>query len=143
MSETPEDSSQPGEATGTDSPIGLSRRGLLRGAAVGAGTLVAGTGGAAADGQGGQAVVPTGDFKPEPFVIRRRIDDIVRFQCNGQGKRILLVGWEFVYEGEDQVRTLYTRDNQVKTGVTYEFPGAPKECGELVQTGYVAGSSSN
>lgn len=139
----PETAPESEDRTSVNATTDLSRRRLLRGAAAGAGVLVAGTGVAAADGQGGQAVVPTPDFKPEPFVIQQRVDDIVRFQCNGQGKRILLVGWEFVYQGEDQIRTLYTRDNEVKTGVTYEFPGRPKECGELVQTGFVAGNSSN
>lgn len=135
------------EETRTDSSIGISRRRVLCGT-VGAGTLLLGMGTVSADGQGGQAIVATEDFETEPFEIKRSTGpndpDRKGYQCREPGREISLVGWKFVYEDEETVRTLYTRDNQINTNVTYHWAGRNEDCNGAdgyVQTGYVASDS--
>lgn len=168
------DESSPGDATavttGSDDSIDLTRRAVLS-ATAGAGALVLGSVPAAASGKGGQAVVHEDDYRAnEPFVISA-VPDCDRpanpdgscwdsppftFQCNGEGGRyppgkggrIPFPYWHFNYPSDDDEqapRKLYTRDNEVRTGVTYRWPGNEKRCpGEngdetLVQTGFTAG----
>ena len=133
--------------------VPTSRRGVLKGSltALGAVTFGVGASGTAAasgrfndaPGQGGQAVMPAGDFKDEPFTITERsgscapdesnCDDPIDgalFQCNqGGGEQIFLVGWRFEYEDpeDDEVRTMYTRSNNIQTGTTYTW-GSQKVC---------------
>ncbi|WP_396611885.1 hypothetical protein ACH9L7_00945 [Haloferax sp. S1W] len=124
-----------------DVTASFSRRTLLRsGAATGA--LLLGAGTVSANGQGGAAIVRKEDYKTKPFVITEVTDPFEREKvpCGG-GDLVSLVGWHFSYEDEDEVRTLYTRDNKVKTGVTYTWPGNDKSCGDFIQTGYSAGGN--
>lgn len=83
-------------------------------------------------------------------------DDPLYFQCDGKGGRvppgkggtIPFPYWHFNYldevdengEPTREPRKLYTRDNEVKTGVTYRWPGQEKQCGEYIQTGFAAGN---
>lgn len=131
----------------TNTSIELSRRKVLCGT-VGAGALVLGMGTVSADGRGGQAIVATEDFRSKPFVIERITGpdepDRKGYQCREPGREISLVGWKFGYEDDDTDRTLYTRDNQIKTDVTYRWAGRNKDCDETdgyVQIGYVVSDS--
>lgn len=165
-----------------DDGIDHPRRRILRGA-VGAGALLLGTGTASASGRGGQAVVCREDFEPDrPFVVTEVSDcpegarnpdgscwePPLLFQCNGKGGRVPpgkggrmpFPYWHFQYVNEngtleERKRKLYTRDNEVRTGVTYRWPGRAKKCGNpdhwpeagqecsgLIQTGFVAGEGS-
>jgi hypothetical protein len=71
-------------------------------------------------------------------------DDPLLFQCNGEGREIPFPYWYIQYYDEDgtledEKRQLYTRDNEVETGITYRWPGTAKECPDgLVQTGFAA-----
>lgn len=144
----------------------LSRRNVLHGTAV-AGALVLGTGTGAANGQGGQAVVYESDFEPDRQFVITEVDDCregqrnpdgscwddpLFFQCDGKGGpsepgkggTIPFPYWHFQYVDEDgnleeEKRQLYTRDNEVRTGVTYRWPGQAKRCpNDLVQTGFTS-----
>lgn len=158
----------------TDDTIDRSRRAILR-ATVGAGALLLGSGVASADGQGGQAVVCDEDFRPDgSFVITevsgcppeaRNPDGScwappLYFQCNGNGGRvppgkdgkIPFPYWHFNYVDDPDdadPRKLYSRDNEVRTGVTYRWPGNEKrcpgtnDCASLVQTGFTAGGGAD
>lgn len=84
-----------------------------------------------APGRGGEAVVPHDDFSENAtFRIIERAGDPPRriegvsFECNeGDGKSIFLVGWHFRYAGEDEIRTLYTRSNNIDTERTFSWGG--------------------
>jgi hypothetical protein len=157
----------------TDGSVRLSRRRILSGAAA-SGAMLAGMGGVSARGQGGQCVVSEEDYEPDRSFVITEVSDCpdeasnpdgscwaptLFYQCEGEGGRfppgkggtLPFPYWTFQYyraDGslEDTERKLYTRDNRVRTGVTYRWPGDAKECpqdsGEvLVQTGFSAGGT--
>jgi hypothetical protein len=176
----PDSSSTGGTDRDSDS-FGLSRRSILRGAAA-TGALLAGAGSASANGQGGQAVVHPDDHHPdEPFEITK-VDSCpepasnpdgscwappLYFQCDGNGGpsgpgkdgSLPFPYWHFEYVNDElnsgAPYKLYTRDNKVRTDVTYRWRGGEKRCeGEgdrwpeadrlpeyLVQTGFSAGGT--
>jgi hypothetical protein len=156
----------------TTTAVGFSRRSVLRGVAT-SGALLAGAGAVSAKGQGGQAVVLAEDYDPErAFVISEVADcpadatnpdgscwdPTLFYQCKGKGGRappgkggtLPFPYWTFQYYEDDgsleeTERKLYTRDNEVRTGVTYRWPGSSKECPQpngdlLIQTGFTAGN---
>jgi hypothetical protein len=158
----------------TGKSLTLSRRKVLNSVAV-SGALLGGMGVASASGQGGQAVVSEEDFKPDRSFVITEVSDCpeeatnpdgscwaptLYYQCKGEGGRappgkggtLPFPYWTFQYYNddgtlEDTERKLYTRDNEVRTGVTYHWPGRAKECpqesGEvLVQTGFSAGNGN-
>ena len=130
----------------------ISRRRLLRG--VGASVALLGVGGASsataqqedgrfndAPGRGGQAVVPASDFTDDTFVITERTGDSaetidgVLYSCSPEQsteQQIFLVGWHFTYVDDDEVRTLYTRSNNVETGKEYDW-NVVRECADSGQ----------
>ncbi|MFB6186836.1 MAG: hypothetical protein ABEI86_08225, partial [Halobacteriaceae archaeon] len=80
-----------------------------------------------------QAVVQKNDYREnQSFEIINgpHWDEILRFQCNGEGRKIPFPYWNFEYINEDVLRRLYTRDNQINTTVTYHWPGNEKLCEE-------------
>jgi hypothetical protein len=156
-----------------NSPV-LSRRTVLNSVAV-SGALLGGMGVASGKGQGGQGVVHEDDFRPDGSFVITEVSDCpeeatnpdgscwaptLYFQCNGEGGRappgkggtLPFPYWTFQYYNddgtlEDTKRKLYTRDNKVRTGVTYHWPGQAKECPQesgdvLVQTGFSAGGGT-
>lgn len=151
----------------------FSRRKVLRGVAA-SGALLAGAGVAGARGQGGQAVVREEDFEPDREFVISEVSDCPEeatnpdgscwaptlfYQCKGKGGRappgkggtLPFPYWTFQYYNDDgsleeTERKLYTRDNEVRTGVTYRWPGGSKECPQpdgqvLIQTGFSAGGT--
>lgn len=146
---------------------GISRREVLSSTAA-TGALLLGMDTAAAHGQGGQAVVYEGDFEEDQSFVIVEVEGCEKknpdgscwdvplvFQCHGQGGPskpgkdggIPFPFWHFYYVDDDgnqvgDLKKLYTRDNEVKTAVTYHWPGNEKECPNgLIQTGFVAGSA--
>jgi hypothetical protein len=138
------------------------------------GALLAGAGVAGARGQGGQAVVREEDFEPDREFVISEVSDCPEeatnpdgscwaptlfYQCKGKGGRappgkggtLPFPYWTFQYYNDDgsleeTERKLYTRDNEVRTGVTYRWPGGSKECPQpdgqvLIQTGFSAGGT--
>jgi hypothetical protein len=160
------------EAERTTTSAGISRRRVL-GVAATSSALLAGMGSVSARGQGGQGVVREEDYRPDRSFVITEVDDCPEeasnpdgscwaptlfYQCDGKGGRappgkggtLPFPYWTFQYYDEDgnleeTERKLYTRDNEVRTGVTYRWPGQAKECpqdsGEvLIQTGFSAGN---
>ncbi|MCU4754328.1 hypothetical protein OB919_20500 [Halobacteria archaeon AArc-curdl1] len=139
-------------ASETTTGTTVSRRRLLRG--VGASVALLGVGGASsataqqedgrfndAPGRGGQAVVPASDFTDDTFVITERTGDSaetidgVLYSCSPEQsteQQIFLVGWHFTYVDDDEVRTLYTRSNNVETGKEYDW-NVVRECADSGQ----------
>lgn len=140
------DSSQSSDGgNGADSATDVTRRAVLNGAA-GTGALALGVGGVAASGKGGQSFVLVEDFDEDgtfeildgPFEAP---EDRELFRCGNNGRGLSFPYWEFRYEGEDEVRRIYTRDNSIDTSVTYRWNPKDKTCeeasGEYKQVGFV------
>lgn len=131
----------------TDTSGTLSRRNVLSGLAA-SGALLLGAKTVTADGRGGQAIVEETAYKEnEPFTITEgpiRDDNGFErqpYRCSDSGRQISFVAWKFEYDDLDKGGTLYTRDNQIETDVTYHW-GGPKDCDaddEWVQTSFVVG----
>lgn len=135
----------------------IPRRRLLQGTAA-MGALLVGTGSASANGTGGQAIIHKDHYhSDETFEIHEVPDedceikaggscrdDSLVFQCRGKGGGIPFPWWYLEYEGGpsagEQVR-LYTRDNSIRTGITYRWSRKSKDCPETedyFQVGFVA-----
>jgi hypothetical protein len=152
---------------------GFSRRKVLSSVAA-SGALLGGMGAVRARGQGGQAVVLDEDYDPDREFVISEVSDCPEeatnpdgscweptlfYQCEGKGGRappgkggtLPFPYWTFQYYTDDgsleeTERKLYTRDNEVRTGVTYRWPGSAKECPQpngdlLIQTGFTAGGN--
>lgn len=132
-----------GDESGTDGSV--TRRTVLTGA-VGATALALGAGGVTANGKGGQSFVLVEDFDEDgtfeivdgPFEAP---SDREIFRCGSEGRGLSFPYWEFEYEGEDETRRLFTRDNSIDTSVTYRWNPKDKTCseesGEYKQVGFV------
>jgi hypothetical protein len=153
------------ESHATES-ITIPRRHLLKGTAT-VGALLVGAGSASANGKGGQGIVRKDQYFPnESFTILEVPDDEcdsptpdgscrdnpLVFQCRGKGGPfppgkgggIPFPWWYFKYESgplEGERLKLYTRDNSIKTGITYRWSRKSKNCPETpgyYQIGFVA-----
>ncbi len=137
MSDLPRSSD---DENGIDTQEDFTRRAVLHGAA-GTAVLALGAGGVAANGNGGQAFVADGDFEDRTFEIKEGgpfadPEDRETFACGSQGPGISFPYWEFTYEGEDEVRKLYTRDNTIATDVTYRWTNDKTCDDEYRQAGF-------
>jgi hypothetical protein len=149
-----------------DDSTHVSRRRLLQTTAA-SGALLLSAGSATANGRGGQCIVREDIYYPEETFVIREVPDSecdnstpdgscrdspLVFQCRGKGGPfppgkgggIPFPFWYFEYEGGpragDQLK-LYTRDNSIKTDITYRWSRKEKDCPETpdyFQVGFVA-----
>jgi len=117
-----------------------TRRRVLRGSLVAASALGLGLGAigtAAAKGKGGEAAVPVEDYLPEKgaFSFVEPTGNIVKKTCEKGGNGIRLAEWTFRYAGEEELRSIYTRDNAIDTSRRYRFSGeGAVDCGGFFLT---------
>lgn len=116
-----------------------TRRRVLRGSIVTASALglgLATSGTATATGKGGEAAVSDGDFQPTTeFSFVEPTGSGARKTCDKGGQGIVLAEWTFQYVGEDELRTIYTRDNAIETDERYQFTGNGQvDCGGFFLT---------
>jgi hypothetical protein len=117
----------------------VTRRTVLRRSALVASAAALGAGAmgtATANGKGGQSAVPSDDYVPgRALHFEEWTGRLVRQTCDKGGNGIVLAEWRFHYEGEDEQRYIYTRDNAIDTSVKYTLAGkGATDCGEFYLT---------
>jgi hypothetical protein len=146
----------------TEATKRVPRRRFMQ-AAAGSGALLLGAGTASANGKGGQAIIREDKFFPdEEFVIIEAQgcdnptsygscrEGSLPYQCEGlggpfppgKGGTIPFPWWTMKYTSGPEAGNeykLYTRDNTIKTGLTYRWTRKGKTCSEtdgVVQVGF-------